>query len=144
MKTSRHFHRQTHFSFFEPTRSKVDRIRTNRLCRDWQGGCTVYLLHFHHDIGSDNVRGKARHYVGMVNSTDPDALRKRLYCHRKGYANGSKLTRAFFQEGIGFDVGHVWRGVIPHFEGLVKSIHNHRLCCELCQDMPFFDHLPLF
>lgn len=136
---------QASFFFAPPKLRKLDRLRQGILPDVWRGTCTVYLLHFHQQIGNLEKRhGTARHYVGMVASTDPGALRKRLYCHRKGYANASKLTRALFQQGIGFDVGHVWQGVSRDFERVIKDWKNHKDFCEICQDVPFFDHFPLF
>lgn len=118
--------------------SLIHMLKKHTFPQDLCGSCTVYLLHFHNEIGSQNIRGKAQHYVGIVFSPDPDALKKRLWCHRKGYTNSAKLTRAFFREGIPFFVGHIWRGVDPRVERLVKHIHKSRLVCEICQDLPFF------
>jgi len=129
---------QTHFAFFTPPIPTVERVRKGTLLPEWEGSCTVYLLHFHAPIGSEHTRGKAQHYVGMVDSTDPDVLQKRLYCHRKGYANGAKITRAFFEQGIGFSVGHVWTGVSAQFERVVKNLHKNWTVCECCEDIPFF------
>ena len=141
---SREFSPQTHFSFFAPNISKLERIRKGILRPEWQGTCQVYLLHFHDEIGSENTRGRAQHYIGMVASPYSYVLQKRLYCHKKGYANGSRLTRAFFIQGIGFEVGHIWTGVNAQFERIVKDLHKSWAVCEVCADIPFFDNVPTF
>jgi len=136
---------QLHFAFTPPKLRKLDTLRRGLLPADLRGDCTVYLLHFHQVIGNlDSRHGTARHYVGIVRSLDPDALRRRLWQHKKGYANGSKITRAFFEQGIGFHVGHIWTGVSSEFERVVKDWKNHKDFCEICQDVPFFDYLPLY
>jgi predicted GIY-YIG superfamily endonuclease len=136
---------QASFFFAPPKLRKLDRLRQGILPDAWRGTCTVYLLHFHRPIGNlKNRHGTARHYVGIVRSADPYALKKRLWQHRKGYLNASKITRALFQQGIGFHVGHVWRGVAPEFERVIKDWKNHKAFCEICQDVPFFDYFPLY
>jgi hypothetical protein len=136
---------QTHFCFVPPKLRKLDRLRQGILPDELRGHCTVYLLHFHEQIGNlDKRHGTARHYVGIVRSADPEVLRTRLAQHRKGYANASKITRALFEKGIGFDVGHVWHGVVSDFERVIKNWKQHSDFCEICQDVPFFDHMPIY
>jgi hypothetical protein len=124
--------------------TKTEMIRYDKIPPAWRGAYTVYLLHFDTEIGSDNVRGRAQHYVGMVKGVGRYDLEKRLWCHRKGYANSSKLTRAFFELGISFRVGHVWTRVCPEFERMVKDVHNNRSLCEICQGLPFLEPMTFF
>lgn len=86
-----------------------------------------YLLHYEHPIGNlDNPRGKAQHYLGYT-----DNLQRRLADHRTG-SNGSALTRAFNQQGIGFTLARTWLGDRTR-EKKLKRAHNHPRLCPICK-----------
>lgn len=91
----------------------------------------VYLLHFEHEIGSeDNPRGRAGHYLGH---TGRDGLEARLAEHLAG--RGARLTQVLLEQGVSWKLVRTWPGGRDLERALKDQKHANRLCPE-CQPNP--------
>jgi hypothetical protein len=91
----------------------------------------VYLLHFEHEIGSeDNPRGRAGHYLGWSGRDDLEA---RLAEHRAG--RGARLTEVLKERGISWTLARTWPGG-PELEKALKERHATNRMCPECQPNP--------
>jgi len=91
----------------------------------------VYLLHFEHEIGSeDNPRGRAGHYLGHTGRDDLDA---RLAEHRAG--RGARITQVLLEQGVEWKLVRTWPGGRDLERALKDQKHANRLCPE-CQPNP--------
>lgn len=80
---------------------------------------TLYLIHF------DIQYGHAQHYLGL--SKD---LERRLSEHRSG--QGNPLMKAVTQASIHWEVVRTWKDADRTFEVQLKSRHNARRFCPIC------------
>lgn len=79
----------------------------------------VYLLHFHEPMHH------AKHYVGITSE-----IVRRMKEHSSG--QGSAITKAFAEKGIGFDLICVWEVENSQAERAVKRVKNARAMCPKC------------
>lgn len=85
----------------------------------------VYILRYDTPIGNpEKKRGMAQYYVGWCGL---GCIKRRLREHRQG--KGAKLTRAFAQLGIGFELVVCFSGTRAD-ERRVKNYKNTRLFVE--------------
>jgi hypothetical protein len=85
---------------------------------------TIYLIHFHKQIGSEHPRGKALHYMGWSEN-----LFNRLDQHAVG--QGSAIMRYLNQVGIGWRLVRTWIGTRDD-ERRLKNRKNARQLCPIC------------
>lgn len=97
----------------------------------------VYLLHF-----DSAISGHAQHYVGCTTN-----LRQRLVTHARG--NGSRLSRAAAEQGVGFVCGAVGSCnlvTLKRVERQVKGWKNSTQFCTVCgegKQMPGTQAIPV-
>ena len=95
----------------------------------------VYLLHFTDGKGGTaglrRSSGQVIHYLGYT----PDERRSwdnsRIQKHLKG--QGARLTQVWRERGGGLMVAAWWPGGDRQLERKLKSQHNHRRYCPICQ-----------
>lgn len=80
---------------------------------------TVYLIHF------DNKYKHAQHYIGITCN-----LKRRIREHKAG--RGNPLLRAVTQAKINWRVIRTWENANYGDEARLKSRHNARLLCPVC------------
>lgn len=92
----------------------------------------VYLLHF--DQRMERGR-RPQHYVGST-----DDLSRRIERHRQGLGpreGGARLTQVMQEQGIGFDIAHVWVfediKSAREFERRLKRQRHHARHCPHCR-----------
>jgi hypothetical protein len=97
---------------------------------------TIYLLHYAGAIGNRS-RGRtaqADHYLGWTEdyagTCEEAANLPRIQAHADG-TSGAKITRAFFEAGIEFEVVRIWHGTRSR-ERRLKDMGGHRRKCPAC------------
>ena len=88
----------------------------------------VYLIHLDQAIGSDNPRGRARHYVGTTRN-----LSIRMEQHLRG--RGAAMMRYVAEQGISWSIARVWEGGRKQ-ERKIKAYKCARRLCPLCRSQP--------
>jgi len=83
---------------------------------------TAYLLHF------ERKMSHAQHYIGFANG---EGLPARMDAHRK--KRGAAITKAFVEQGIGFEIARLWVNVDKNFERNLKNQKNAWRFCPICR-----------
>ncbi len=79
----------------------------------------LYLIHFKQKYEH------AQHYIGLSNNVE-----RRLEEHRSG--QGNALMKAVTEAEIPWDVVRTWPDADRMFEVQIKSRHNSRKLCPVC------------
>lgn len=90
----------------------------------------VYVLHF-----DAPICGHAAHYVGCTTQ-----LRDRLITHAQG--NGSKLTRAAHEQGVGFTLGAVGQCNLTHMKRIERQVKNWKNAGQFCEQCDAARQMP--
>jgi predicted GIY-YIG superfamily endonuclease len=80
----------------------------------------VYLIHFAQPYGH------AQHYLGFALD-----IKRRVERHRAGH--GARLLEVVHEAGISFDLVRTWPGATRWDERRLKSWHQARQLCPVCQ-----------
>lgn len=81
----------------------------------------VYLIHFNEPLHH------AKHYLGY----SEENVAARFDRHVKG--EGARLLQVLNEQGIGYQIAHVWCDVDRHFERKLKRRKSGPKLCPICR-----------
>jgi predicted GIY-YIG superfamily endonuclease len=90
----------------------------------------VYLIHAHKKLHH------AQHYIGYSSN-----IAVRIAMHKQGH--GSKLIKAFNDNGITWEVARIWQGETRTFERMLHDSKRSPYLCPICNQQRIAHKLKL-